>query len=147
MQITYKGDYALKAILYLTIHYNRSVVSMQELAKKLDIPLKFLEQIFIELKKGKFVESKRGVKGGYFLTRHPKNIKVGDVVRFIDGPIEPIACADLSKKYKGCADIYSCAFREMWIKVAQSISGVIDRITFEDLCNKLRETGNLRYYI
>lgn len=147
MQITYKGDYALKAILYLTIHYNRSVVSLQELAQKLDIPLKFLEQIFIELKKGRFVASKRGVKGGYFLTRHPKDISVGDVVRFIDGPLAPIACADPAKKYKGCADMYSCAFRELWITVAQSVSEIVDRVTFEDLCNKLRKTGNLRYYI
>lgn len=147
MQITYKGDYALKAILYLALNYNKRVVSMQELAKKLDIPIKFLEQILLELKKGKFVGSKRGIKGGYFLAKSPQTVKVGDVVRFIDGPIEPIACADISKEYKGCADIYSCVFRKIWLDVAQSVSNIVDGVTLEDLCNKIKGSEGISYTI
>jgi len=147
MQITYKGDYALKALLYLALHYNKDIVSMQELAKKLDIPIKFLEQIFLELKKGKFVESKRGIKGGYFLARAPKDIRIGDVVRFIDGPIEPIACASISKEYKGCADIYSCAFREVWVKVSKAISEIVDGVTLEDLSSKVSNSKSISYSI
>ena len=147
MQITYKGDYALKAILYLAAHYNAGIVSIHQLAKNLNIPLKFLEQILLELKKGGFVESRRGIKGGYFLVKHPKDIRVGDVVRFIDGSIEPIACADIKKHYKGCTDIYNCVFRDIWVRVAKSISEIVDKITFEDLSHKFRQTKNFHYHI
>ena len=65
MRITYKGDYALKAVLDLSINYGNGVVSMHEMARRLDIPIKFLEQILLDLKRGGFVESRRGKIGGY----------------------------------------------------------------------------------
>lgn len=147
MQITYRGDYSLKAILFLSLNYNRNVVTTHELAKKLDIPIKFLEQILLGLKRGGFVESKRGIKGGYFLLKQPKDIRVGDVIRFIDGPIEPIACANKGKTYKGCNDIHNCAFRDIWIKVAIANSEIVDNITFEDLCNKIKNVNAINYHI
>ncbi len=136
MRITYKGDYALKAVLVLSINYGQGVVTIHELAKEADIPIKFLEQVLLELKRGGFVESKRGKIGGYFLAKKPSEIKVGDVVRFVDGPIEPITCVE--KDYSGCRDIYKCAFRGIWHDVARAIGGIIDNITFEDLANKTK---------
>lgn len=138
MQITYKGDYSLKAILYLAAQYNEDVVTIHQLAKELDIPVKFLEQILLELKRGGFVESKRGIKGGYYLVKSPKDIKLGDVIRFVDGPIEPIACANKNKTYKGCGDIRSCVFKDIWIEVSDAISGIVDNITLEELSSRLK---------
>jgi len=135
MRITYKGDYALKTILDLALHYGDSPVTISDLAERLDIPIKFLEQILLDLKRGGFVESRRGKVGGYLLAKHPSQIKVGDIIRFIDGPIEPIACVD--KKYHGCNDIYKCIFRNIWEEVSKSTAKVIDNITFEDLAKKL----------
>jgi len=135
MRITYKGDYALKTILDLALHYGDSPVTISDLAERLDIPIKFLEQILLDLKRGGFVESRRGKVGGYLLAKQPSRIKVGDVIRFIDGPIEPIACVD--KKYHGCNDIYKCIFRNIWEEVSKSTAKVIDNITFEDLAKKL----------
>jgi len=135
MRITYKGDYALKTILDLALHYGNSPVTISDLAERLDIPIKFLEQILLDLKRGGFVESRRGKVGGYLLAKQPSRIKVGDVIRFIDGPIEPIACVD--KKYHGCNDIYKCIFRNIWEEVSKSTAKVIDNITFEDLAKKL----------
>jgi Rrf2 family protein len=147
MQVTYKGDYSLKAVLFLSINYNRDVVTINELANKLDIPVKFLEQVLLELKRGGFVDSKRGVKGGYFLPKHPKDIKIGDVVRFIDGPIEPIACASKDRSYKGCGDIDHCVFKDIWIEVAKATSNIVDNITFDDLRFKFNLRENINYYI
>jgi Rrf2 family cysteine metabolism transcriptional repressor len=138
MRITYKGDYALKTILDLALHYGNSPVTIHELAKRADIPLKFLEQILLDLKRGGFVESRRGKVGGYLLAKHPTEIKVGDVIRFIDGPIQPITC--LEKDYAGCGDIYKCVFRPLWDRVSQAISNIVDNITFEDLVEQL-QTG------
>ena len=136
MHITYKGDYALKAILGLALHYDAGVVTIHDLAKRTDAPIKFLEQVLLDLKKGGFVESRRGKVGGYFLARSPAQIKLGDIVRFIDGPIEPLACVE--QGYSGCKDIYKCIFRKIWREVARSTSDIIDNITFEDLARQAK---------
>ncbi len=146
MRITYKGDYALKAILYLALNYGKGVVTIQELAKQLDIPFKFLEQVLLMLKRGGFVESRRGKVGGYLLAKHPSRIKLGEVIRFIDGPIEPITCVEA--KYKGCVDIYRCVFRKIWREVTEATTKIVDNVSFEDLAKELKEKkGGLVYVI
>ncbi len=135
MKITYKGDYALKAILDLALNYGK-LVTIHELAARADIPIKFLEQVLLDLKKGGFVESRRGKVGGYLLARPTSQIKLGEVIRFIDGPIEPIACVE--KGYSGCDNACRCVLRKVWQKVAASISDVVDTVTFEDLANQTR---------
>jgi len=138
MKVTYKGDYSLKAMLSLALHYNKGVLPIQELAKKGDIPFKFLEQILLTLKKGGFVESKRGVDGGYFLARSPDTITVGDVIRFIEGPIEPVTCAN-KNSYEKCKDFPHCVFKDIWNQVYTATSLVVDTITFAEL---VRRVGN-----
>ena len=135
MHITYKGDYALKAILDLSLHYGE-LVTIHDLAKRTDTPIKFLEQVLLDLKKGGFVESRRGKVGGYLLARAPTQIKLGDIVRFIDGPIEPLAC--IERGYSGCKDIYKCIFRNIWREIAHCTSDIIDNITFEDLVKQVK---------
>lgn len=137
MKITYKGDYALKVILDLAVHYSEKVATIHALAKRLDIPVKFLEQILLDLKRGGFVKSRRGKVGGYNLAQQPEEIKLGSVIRFIDGPLEPIAC--IEKKYAGCNDMYKCVFREIWQEVSTATSGIVDNITFADLVNRVKK--------
>jgi len=144
MHITYKGDYALKTILDLALHSQNGPVTIHALARRADIPIKFLEQILLELKRGGFVESRRGKVGGYLLAREPAKIKLGEIIRFIDGQIEPIACVD--NKYKGCRQINQCAFRDVWRKVTESTSRIIDNITFEDLVKKNKNLSSAFVY-
>jgi Rrf2 family protein len=134
MRITYKGDYALKTMLDLAVNYGSSPIAISDLAKRADIPVKFLEQILLELKKGGFVESRRGNIGGYLLAKKPNKITVGDVLRFIDGPIELISC--VKKGYKGCSDVHSCVFRDIWSEIFESTSKIVDRISFAELVIK-----------
>jgi len=136
MRITYRGDYALKTILGLALHYRNSPVTIHELAKQADIPIKFLEQILLDLKRGGFVESRRGKVGGYLLAKDPAKIKLGEVIRFIDGPIEPIAC--IEKKYSGCNDLYKCVLRKIWQEVGEATAKIVDNITFEDLVKQIK---------
>jgi len=136
MKITYKGDYSLKTILSLALHYNKGVLSIQELAKKGDIPYKFLEQILLTLKKGGFVGSKRGIDGGYFLAKPPETITVGEVIRFIEGPIEAVACAN-SDTYEKCKDFPYCVFKDIWSQVYTATSLVVDTITFAELIRRV----------
>jgi Rrf2 family protein len=134
MKITFKGDYALKAILDLALHYNRELVTGHDLAQRIDAPIKFLEQVLLDLKKGGFVESRRGNIGGYMLSRTPDQITVGEVVRYIDGPVEPISC--VRQGYSNCVDIHKCVFKKMWQKVSQATSDIIDNVTFEELASQ-----------
>ena len=136
MKITYKGDYAFKTMIELALNYNKGVLSIQELAKKGDIPDKFLEQVLLGLKKGGFVNSKRGVSGGYFLAKAPEKITIGDVVRFVEGPVEPISCTG-KKNYGECKDFKSCVLREVWDQVYLATSLVIDTITFAELIRRI----------
>jgi len=144
MRLTYKGDYAVKTILDLAKHYGREPVTIHELAERADIPVKFLEQILLDLKSAGFVESRRGKIGGYLLAKHPSLIKLGEIIRFVDGPIEPIACVDV--RYSGCKDKDKCVLREVWSDVAKSISRIIDNVTFEDLVRKSRATDSTLIY-
>jgi len=135
MKITYKGDYALKAIFQLALRHSGEgdgVMSITEIAKHGDMPVKFLEQILLTLRKGGFVKSKRGINGGFSLARPAKNITVGEVLRFIEGPLEPISCIE-QERYKGCKDVANCIFREVWKKTASATSKIVDNLTFADI--------------
>lgn len=145
MRISYKCDYALKVLLELALNVNKGVVSSQELSKKLDIPLKFLEQVLADLRKGGFVESRRGNTGGYALVGSPEKIPLGKVIRHIDGPVEPIEC--INSAYKNCRDLETCAFKSIWGRVNKAISGVIDEVTLEDVARDVRRQAELNYSI
>ena len=136
MKITYKGDYALKAVLDLALHYNAELVTSQDLAKRIDAPSKFLEQVLLELRKGGLIESRRGNIGGYKLSKSPDRISLGEVVRLIDGDIEPISC--VKDKYTDCTDRKRCVFKGIWKNVAKATSDIIDNITFEDLASQVK---------
>ena len=140
MKITYRGDYALKTILNLSINYGQGILTIHEIAERFDIPVKFLEQILLDLKRGGFVESRRGKIGGYALARPPEQIKLGDVVRFIDGPLEPIACVESG--YKGCRDISRCVFKGIWKSVSASTAKILDSLTFADLAKKAKAASS-----
>ena len=144
MKITYKGDYALKTILDLAAHFGNGPVVINDLSRRLDIPTKFLEQILLDLKRAGFVESRRGKVGGYSLAKEPGKIALGEVVRYIDGPIEPIAC--LKDKYSNCADINRCVFKKLWNEVYQATADIIDNVTFEELASEVNLSNQVLAY-
>jgi len=142
VKITYKGDYALKAIFHLALKHEAEgdgVMSITEIAKKGDMPVKFLEQILLILRKGGFVKSKRGINGGFSLGREAKDITVGDVIRFIEGPIEPISCVE-QDRYAGCKETANCIFRGIWKEVADATSVIVDNLTFAELVERYKKT-------
>ncbi|MDD5129891.1 MAG: Rrf2 family transcriptional regulator [Candidatus Omnitrophica bacterium] len=146
MKITYKGDYALKALLDLALHYEKGLSTINDVAKHIDAPVKFLEQVLLDLKKGGFVESKRGNVGGYQLAKDPADITLGQVIRYIDGPIEPIGCVE--KGYSNCVDLRKCVFKGIWQRVGQATSEIIDNINFADLAVQInRKQDTFAYTI
>ena len=119
-------------------------MTSHDLAKRIDAPVKFFEQVLMELKKGGIVKSKRGNEGGYLLSKAPSEITIGDVVRIIEGPIEPIAC--VKENYASCVDINACVFRNIWQRVYQATSDIIDHVTFEELVSRVKSRGQVLTY-
>jgi Rrf2 family cysteine metabolism transcriptional repressor len=151
MKITYKGDYALKTILDLAYVFDSNrVVPLIDIAKRQNIPVNYLEQIMLKLKGSGFLNSKRGIGGGFFLTKSPKEITIGDIVRVMEGPIEPIACGKKNHD-ASCGEEEQCVFREIWMKVTENISSVVDRLTFEDIMKRndelKKQNQDYMYYI
>ena len=142
MKISYKSDYALKAVLDLALCYEgRDPVSIHDTAKRIDAPVKFLEQIFSSLKTYGIIESRRGSSGGYLLARSPEKITVGEIIRLIEGPTEPISC--VKQDYTGCNEIFTCVFRSVWQDVHQATSHIIDNINFRDLALRYDSARNI----
>ena len=132
MKISYKTDYSLKVILDLSKNYPDQLVHIDELSRRQDIPKKYLEQLLLSLKQGGFVRSKKGPKGGYSLASDPAKISLGDVIRFMEGPIYPISCIDPAMKQE-CDFKHKCVFTAIWKNIEATVSGIVDKISFADL--------------
>lgn len=131
--LTNKAKYALKALLHLASLVPGETALSAGIAAANGIPKKFLDAILQDLKTGGFIHSRKGPGGGYALSRPPSQIEVGHVIRVLDGPLAPIACASRSA-YRACADcpdVESCRIRRLMVEVRDAISDVLDRTTLE----------------
>lgn len=132
MKITKKCQYALRAVFELTLRNQVKPVKIQEIAGAQNIPPRFLEIILNQLRQGGFVESRRGNEGGYMLARDSRNLTVGEVIRYIQGPIS-FGIVDHRTKIKGEYFYGDYAFKRLWQNTALAISEICDKTTFEEL--------------
>ena len=117
-----------------------SVVRIQELSDKQNIPKRFLEQILNDLKSAGVVESKRGVAGGYRLRRPPQKITLAEIVRHIEGPLAPVSC--VSEKFYAkcsCPDESRCAIRSVMKEVRDNIVKMMEQTSLADLAERSRQ--------
>lgn len=132
MQVSKKTDYALRALFTLVEHYNGTPIPIRELARRNDIPKRFLEQIMLALKARGWVESLAGMRGGYVLAKNPSKITMGEVVRHFDGILAPIACVSTSG-YKRCSQEPVCRFRRVFFDIRNYVTDVMDRSTLAEV--------------
>jgi Rrf2 family protein len=133
LNISVKGDYALQAIFDLASQRPGEPVKIADIARRQRIPQKFLELILAGLKQGGFVESRRGAEGGYLLARAAESITVGEVLRFVEGP--------LHGKGRGRKKAET-PFTAMWNDVDRVVSAIVDHTTFADLLQQWAERQN-----
>lgn len=138
MSVSSKCYYALRAIYALAEHGGPEPLKVAEIAQQQQIPVRFLEVILSQLKGGGFVQSRRGAEGGYRLARPADQLTVGEVMRYVDGPIAPVDCVSQSRP-KVCEFHGECHFFGFWGRVRQAISDVVDRTTFADLVRETQE--------
>lgn len=141
MKISFKGDYALKIILDLSLNYDKGITQIKDISKRQDIPTKFLEQIITMLKGASYVKTVRGPKGGVLLAKPPSKITMGEIIRLMEGPTSPIACVSRSG-YNKCSFEKKCAFRGYFDEVRTRINDVVDNTTFKDIAEKYRQLNS-----
>ena len=129
-----KTQYALKALGYLAGRYQQGPVLIAEIAKKKKIPLKFLENILLELKQNGILESKKGKGGGYYLITSPKKTTLAAAMRFIEGPIALLPCVSLNfyQKCKDC-DEATCGLNKIMALTRDATLKVLEKKTIADL--------------
>ncbi len=148
MHLSKKAEYALRATINLGIaaEVGRVTVSGSELAEENRLPLKFIERILQELREAGIVETHRGKFGGYALAKSADQIRIGDIVRLMDGRLAPICCAS-ENAYQPCTcpDEAHCGLRMLMIDVRNAIAGILDRYTVaqvvEVTLRKMRRDG------
>ncbi|MEW9837189.1 RrF2 family transcriptional regulator [Mesorhizobium marinum] len=143
--LTKKGKYGLKALVYLSNLPPGQLAVVADIAAKNKIPKKFLDTILGELRNAGFVQSRKGKDGGYSLARPPGDIRIGHVVRVLDGPLAPIACASRSS-YRRCEDCdeATCQVRRIMMQVRHAVADLLDNrslAAMRDAANDDRATG------
>ncbi len=136
MKLSKRGEYALRALIDLGIAAKLGWPLLQttQLAAKERMPIKFLEQIFTQLKAAGYVKSKRGKLGGYSLAKKMDKIRFGAVIRLIDGPLAPIKCVSQTAYERcTCPDEIHCGLRMLMLDVRNAIARILDRYTLEDI--------------
>jgi len=136
MKLSKRGEYGLRSLIDLGLAHElgRDLLQLNELAQSEKIPVKFLEQIVLDLKQGGFLESVRGKYGGYRLARPAKEIVAGQVVRYLDGPLAPICCVSQTAYERcTCPDEAHCGLRMLMLDVRNAIANILDRYTLADV--------------
>src|SRR6476469_3584829 len=136
VKLSKRGEYAMRALIDLGIasELGWPMLQISELASKEKLPIKFLEQIFTQLKSAGYVASRRGKFGGYSLARSMNQIKFGAVIRLIDGPLAPIRCVSQTSYARcSCPDEIHCGLRMLMLDVRNAISAMLDRFTLADI--------------
>lgn len=136
MTLTKKGEYALRAMIQLGLakSLGREVVPVSELAHTDRLPLKFVERILLELREAGYIETQRGKMGGYTIAKPMDKIRMGELVRLIDGRLAPIACASETDYVRcTCPDEEHCGLRMLMIDVRNAISNILDKYTLGDV--------------
>jgi Rrf2 family protein len=132
VRISKKTDYALRALFTLVEHYDGAPIPIRELARRNDIPKRFLEQIMLALKSQGWVGSLAGIRGGYVLAKNPSKITMGEVVRHFDGILAPIDCVSVTG-YKRCSQEPVCRFRRVFFDARNYVAGIMDRATLAEV--------------
>lgn len=132
MNLSQKCQYAVRAMLELAKQYGQGPVAISQIAATQAIPQRFLENILNELKPTGLIESRRGIQGGYLLAKDPANITVGEVIRLVEGPLDPVRC--IGDRNTPCCPLKeSCALINLWNRAKAAVEDVYNGTSFRDL--------------
>lgn len=141
MKLSTKGRYGLRALIDLAQYSEQEPVSISSIAARQDISERYLEQLMAMLKRAGLVKSIRGAGGGYVLAREVGEISVGDVLRALEGNLEPVDCAAFHAG-ESCEAADSCVTKYVWKKINESINQTVDEMKLDQLVKESKEKGD-----
>jgi Rrf2 family transcriptional regulator, cysteine metabolism repressor len=147
MKISTKGRYGLRAMVDIAVHSNGELVALNTIADRQEVSMNYLEQVFSVLRKSGLVKSMKGAQGGYTLSDDPSKITVGMILRTLEGDLSVVVDEEDADKKN---TIQHCLSVNVWQKINNSIDGVIDSITLEDLANDYKSmsgSNSIMFYI
>jgi len=131
--VSTRGEYGMRLMVDLARRWGQGSISLRAVAEQEDLPEAYLEQLVAVLRRAGLVTGKRGAGGGYMLSRDPAGITAGDVVRALEGPIEPQICTAEGQPVVNCVHEPSCGTRQVWVKLQATIAGALDKMTLAEL--------------
>ncbi len=145
MKLSKRSEYGLRALLDLAAHPDEGAVRLQDLAERNNIPVKFLEQIFLTLRNAGIVRSQVGARGGYMLARPAEEITLGQVIRTLDGTIAPVGCVSvIAYEPCTCPDERTCPLRAAMNQVRDAIVAIVDYTSLADAVSRARASSRRR---
>lgn len=138
MRLSTKGRYGVRAMFDLALRYGQVPVPLKDISRREEISVNYLEQLFARLRREGLVEGTRGPRGGFLLTKNPNRVKIGDIIRAIEGPISLVYCVDPKERKKECHRADTCITRLLWKRTSEKIAEILDAVTLEDLCEEAR---------
>lgn len=137
LKISTKGRYGLRALIDVAQHSEVEPVSISGIASRQDISERYLEQLMALLKKAGLIKSIRGAGGGYVLAKPMEEISVGDVLRALEGNLEPVECAGFQEQ-DSCKAAGGCVTKYVWQRINDSINRTVDEINVRQLVEESR---------
>lgn len=135
MSVSLKCQYAVRALLELAKRYGEPSLRSSQIAERQAIPPRFLVNILNELKTAGLVAARRGARGGFTLACRPQDLTVGQVIRLIDGPLDPVKCTQGSSQ-RDCPLKNKCSLLPLWQDAKAAVEAVYDSATFADLAER-----------
>lgn len=131
--VSTRGEYGMRLMVDLARNWGKGSVSLHAVAERESLPEAYLEQLVATLRRAGLVTGKRGAGGGYTLSREPSGITAGEVVRALEGPIEPQICTAEGDPIMNCVHEPSCGTRLVWLRLQETIAKALDALTLAEL--------------
>ena len=141
MRLSTHSRYGVRAILDIAYHSEGLETQVKDISRRQEISPRYLEQIFQKLKRAGIVGSKRGPTGGYFLSKKPEEITIGEIVRVTEGGIDPVLCLDPENSKQPCGRAGECVTRIIWNEAGKRLRDYFDSVTIKDLCKMANDIG------
>ncbi len=139
MKLSTKGRYGLRAVLDLAMNDGSEAVALSGIAGRQELSINYLEQLIAKLKKAGIVNSIRGAQGGYILAKKPEDISVGDILRALEGDLNPVDCAEIIGSGTSCSGADLCVTKYVWMRISDSINNTVDTMMLSELIEESKK--------
>jgi Rrf2 family transcriptional regulator, cysteine metabolism repressor len=136
MRLSTRGRYGTRALLDLALHHGEGLVLLKDIAQRQEISLPYLEHLITPLLAGGIIRSTRGAQGGISLLKHPREIKLSEVILLLEGSLAPVQCVNHPEI---CSRSDICVTRDIWIEIKKATDGVLETTTLQDLVERQKQ--------